>query len=146
MDKNYPELRPWGKLVGISGDLADVIVGVLSWASIAHGVAIISLTDFYLRFIQLSKEFPDQIQDLQAVTRRSALGNFLFSTRLCDSLEAALNLGIRIQGDGRSLYMPVETSRANLDRLRKRLGDEFVNELKPLCDRFSELVREGDIQ
>ena len=141
IDKKYPELRPWDKLVGISGDLADVIVGVLSWVSVSHGVSIIRISDFYTLFIRLSGELPDSIQELNAVTHKGAMGSFTFSTRLCDSLENALQLGIRMSGDGQHLEIFTPVCRNNLERLRKRVGEAFVNNLRPISDRFAKLLK-----
>jgi len=140
-DKHFPKLRPWSKLVGVNGDLADVIVGVLSWAGISHSITVISLANFYSLFIQLSKEFPDLIQDLHSVTRQDEGDNFLYSTRLCDALEATFQLGVRISGDGQHLEMPPQICRQNLKRLRKRVGGELTINLKPIGDRLAELLK-----
>ena len=140
-DGQFPELRPWDKLVGINGDLADVIVGVLSWASISHSITVISLANFYSLFIQLSREFPDLIQDLHSVTRRDEKEDFLYSNRLCDSLEAAFQLGVRISGGGQHLEMPPQICQRNLERLRRRVGEAFVANLNPIGNRLAELLK-----
>lgn len=115
-------------------------MGVLSWASISHDIAIIRLSDFYSLFIELQKEFPDLIQELGAVTQRGELSNFTYSIRLCDAVEASLQIGMRITADFQHLYTPKQAANLSLERLRKRVGNEFVDNLQPVADRLAELM------
>jgi len=130
-------LRDWRRLVGETGDLADIIVATLSLASTEHNVSRIRLVDFYSIFDQLQKEFPDLIPPLHS-TRAN---DYVYSKKLASALESALSIGIRISNP-QFQFLEVEEAigKGNLDRIQKRAGEAFIERLKPIAKRLSELV------
>jgi hypothetical protein len=130
-------LRDWRRLVGVTGDLADIIVATLSLASTEYNVSKIRLVDFYSIFDQLQKEFPDLIPPLHS-TRAN---DYVYSKKLASALESALSIGIRISNP-QFQFLEVEATlgKGNLERIQKRAGEAFIERLKPIAKRLSELV------
>ena len=130
-------LRNWRRLVGETGDLADIIVATLSLASTENDVSRIRLVDFYSIFDQLQKEFPDVIPLLHS-TRAN---DYVYSKKLAGSLESALSIGIRIANPQFQFLEVDETiGKSNLERIQRRAGEDFIERLKPVAKRLAELV------
>ena len=121
-------LRPWNKLVGLSGDLTDVLLGILSLASTRHGIAKVKITRFYELAIKLHADF-----------------SFIPASfkLLCGAMENALQIGVRIASDFQHFEVPLNIALRNIERLRKRVGSPFVDELLPIAEKFVQLIREG---
>ena len=133
-----PKLRSWRRLVGETGDLADIVVATLSLASMHYGVAKVSLSDFYEEFGKLQQEYPNLIPDLQ--TGREA--GVIYSKVLGDAVESALRLGVDI-ANPRFQYLVVSPDKGEraLQRLRKRTGDEFIDKLEPVAASLAAALR-----
>jgi hypothetical protein len=95
------------------------------------------LVDFYSIFDQLQKEFPDLIPPLHS-TRAN---DYVYSKKLASALESALSIGIRI-ANPQFQFLEVEKTigEKNLERIRRRAGEAFIERLKPIAKRLSELV------
>ena len=59
-------MREWTRLVGETGDLADIVVAVLSLASAEHNLPRVDLDQFYGAFTDLRAKFPNVIPELDA--------------------------------------------------------------------------------
>lgn len=112
----------WKKLVGENGDLADVIVGVLSLLSTYHKIERIEICKFFREILKF--HYPDR--------------------NLYWAIESSLQIGVRVSSDLEYFEVPLSTAQNNLERLRKRVGPSFVEKLKPVADRLAKLVKEND--
>lgn len=119
-------LRPWNKLVGINGDLADILLSVLSLASTRHGIAKVKIIRFYELAIKLHVDFPFIPASFKV---------------LCDAMENTLQIGVRISSDFQHFEVPLNVALRNIGRLRNRVGEPFLKELAPVAEKFTQLVR-----
>jgi hypothetical protein len=133
-----PRMRDWTRLVGETGDLADIVVAVLSLASADHNVPKVDLDRFYGVFSELHTEFPDVIPDLDATT----LNGYVYSRVLADALENALRLGVQI-ANPRFQYLEISQDRArtNLERIGARTEQGFLEALRPVAGTFAQKVQ-----
>lgn len=130
--------RDWKSPVGVPGDLADVIVGTLSLASLS-GLKKVSKPEFYGLFLQLQKDFPDLFP--QVVFTHT--GKYVYSKALGDALERALRLGVDVMNP-RFYYIGVEKKEdadRNLELICENTGTEFVERLRPVAVRLAELAQ-----
>jgi|GEM_PF-4170090 hypothetical protein len=119
-------LRPWNKLVGSNGDLADVLLGILSLASARHGIARIRITHFYQAAQNLNADFPFIPSSLKS---------------LCGAMEEALQIGVVISSDFQHFVVSQNVALKNIGRLRSRMGESFLHELAPIAERFASMVK-----
>lgn len=133
-------MRNWSRLVGETGDLADVVVATLSLASMNHKLLRLDLDQFYDVFSSLQKDFPKLIPELHA----TRLNGYVYSKPLGDALENALRLGVQI-ANPRFQYLEVPEDRAQkmLEGLRVRAGDEFVTSLAEVADELATRVSQS---
>jgi hypothetical protein len=120
-------LRPWNKLVGLNGDLADVLLGILSLASARHGIARVRIAHFYQVAQNLNADFPFIPSSLKS---------------LCGAMEGALQIGVVISSDFQHFVVSQNAALKNIGRLRNRMGESFLRELTPIASRFAQLARE----
>ncbi len=123
-------LRPWKKLVGLNGDLADVLLGILSLISVRHGIAKVKITRFYELATKLNKNF-----SFMPTSHKT----------LCGGMENALQIGVRISSDFLYFEVPLNVALKNIGRLRGMVGGSFLTELAPIAGRFAQLARQGEI-
>lgn len=131
-------MRDWTRLVGETGDLADIIVVVLSLASAEHNLPKVDLDRFYGVFSELQEQFPEVIPDLDATT----LNGYVYSRALSDALENALRLGVQI-ANPRFQYLEISKDRArtNLERIGARTEQGFLEALRPVAGTFAQKVQ-----
>jgi hypothetical protein len=131
-------MRNWTRLVGETGDLADIVVAVLSLASTDYNVSRVELDRFYGVFNELHTEYPDVIPELDATT----LNGYVYSRALSDALENALRLGVQI-ANPRFQYLEIVQDRAqkNLERVGARTGRQFLDALRPVAQTFAQKVQ-----
>ncbi len=132
---NDEKLRRWQKLVGETGDLADIVVATMSLAKVEHKVEKIPVVDFFRIFDQLQKEFAHLIPPLYT----THTGDFMYSRKLASALENALRIGVHVYSP-QLLTVEETIGKGNLERIRKRAGEAFIEKLKPVAKRMSELV------
>jgi len=133
-----PRMRDWTRLVGETGDLADIVVIVLSLASERYNVSRVELDRFYGVFSELHHEFPQLIPELDATT----LNGYVYSRALSDALENALRLGVQI-ANPRFQYLEIlqDRARTNLERVGARTGADFLEALRPVAETFAQRVQ-----
>lgn len=121
-------------------DLADIIVATLSMAAEQAEKTRVDMTDFYVLFEKLQKEFPDVIPAFGVI--RS--GPFVYSKTLGHALEEAITRGVQI-ANPRFQFLEVNTqcARRNLVSLERRRGKEFQEELKPVVARLRALLQDS---
>jgi hypothetical protein len=131
-------MRDWTRLVGETGDLADIVVVVLSLASTDYNLPRVDLDQFYDVFSKLHTEFPEVIPELDA----TKLDGYVYSRLLADALENALRLGVQI-ANPRFQYLEISQDRArtNLERVGARTGQSFLDALRPVAGAFAERVQ-----
>jgi hypothetical protein len=131
-------MRDWTRLVGETGDLADIIVVVLSLASVDHNLPKVDLDGFYGAFKDLQAEYPQIIPELDATT----LNGYVYSRALSDALENALRLGVQI-ANPRFQYLEISPDRArtNLERVGARAQKGWVDQLRPVAGKFAEKIQ-----
>ncbi len=131
-------MREWTRLVGETGDLADIVVAVLSLASAEHNLPRVDLDQFYGAFTDLRAKFPNVIPELDA----TVLNGYVYSRALSDALENALRLGVQI-ANPRFQYLEISEDRArtNLQRVGARTGPEFLTALGPVAESFAHSVQ-----
>jgi hypothetical protein len=139
---NDPKLRDWRRHVGETGDLADIIAVTLSLASTRHGVSKIRLNDFYRQFGRLATKFPEVIPELHM----TSIAGFAYSRPLGEALEEALRLGPDI-ANPRFQYIVVQPNDGtrNLERIRKRAGQLFIDKLQPVAADLAAAANETDV-
>jgi hypothetical protein len=128
----------WNRSLGEPGDLADVIVAVFSLARTDHEVVKVSRHDLYDIFWSLQQEFPSLLPKM-VFTRT---GDYLYSKTLSVALEHALRLGVDPLNP-RFCYFGIRDStdaQRNLQLLRERVGEGFIEKMKPMADRFAGIV------
>ncbi len=128
----------WNRSLGEPGDLADVIVAVFSLARTDHEVVKVSRHDLYDIFWSLQQEFPSLLPKM-VFTRT---GDYLYSKTLSVALEHALRLGVDPLTP-RFCYFGIRDStdaQRNLQLLRERAGEGFIEKMKPMADRFAGIV------
>jgi len=129
-----PRVQPLGK----PGALADIIVAVLSLATIDHGLKKVSSPDFYRLFQRLIEEFPRKFPPI--TFERS--GRYVYSKVLGDALERALRLGVQVMNP-RFLYLGIEEAedaQRNLELIGENTGKAFIENLRPVADRLVNLL------
>lgn len=124
--------KPWNKLVGINGDLADALVAIFSFLSIYQQMPRVRICRFYELTNEINKKFPE-FPCQQAELQRE--------------IENALQLGIRISADFQSFETPQHIALENIRRLRQRVGEYFLEQIKPIAAYISVLIgdRNGKI-
>lgn len=129
----------WNRTMGENGDLADVVLGAISLASVDHGLERLSLDDYYRIFVRLREDFPDLIPELFTTNWEVSV----HSKVLSDALEKALRLGLDI-ANPRFFYIEVKKQSGiqNIRWLEGRTGGPFIQKLKPLAHRLVELSKE----
>jgi hypothetical protein len=118
--------------------IADTILGILSLASKDHGVSRLDMTEFYQVFADLESEFPNL---LPVGLDLSRTGQYVYSDALGDALQRALSRGIRIANPHfQYLEIPADVAERNVERLRKRLGNEFLTTLSQAAESLAKRV------
>ncbi len=140
MDRTYPELRPWQKLVGVNGDLADIFMTVLSLAGIRLHAIRLSFNNLHRLFNQLEGEFPHLIPRLLTRIIRSRLGTYYYSRILDNAIVDSYQLGIRPPDDGQHIVVHYEEATKNIELLRRRAGDAFIEKYKAVAKRLAEIL------
>jgi hypothetical protein len=132
-------LRSWTRPVGETGDLADVIVTVLSLASADHNVSRVRLSDFYQVFSQLQNEFGDRIPDFYV----SHIAGYPYSKALSEAVENALRLGVQV-ANPRFQYLEVtkQATERILRNIRGRAGEDFIDGLRPVAARLADNLKD----
>ena len=134
-------LADWRSPGGQPGDLADVIVGLLSLGNTHHEIKKVSKPDFYRALSQLQEEFPDRFPGVVF----TGTGEYVYSKSIGDALERALRLGIDVMNP-RFYYIGVqerEDAERNLRLIRENTGGSFLEMLEPVANRFAALVKES---
>jgi hypothetical protein len=132
-------LRRWTRPVGETGDLADVIVTVLSLASVDHNVSKVRLSDFYQVFSQLQSEFGDRIPNFYV----SHIADYPYSKTLSEAVENALLLGVQI-ANPRFQYLEVtrQTAQRILHNIKERAKEDFIENLRPVACRLADNLKD----
>jgi hypothetical protein len=136
--EHVESLGGWRNPVGQPGDLADVVVGVLSLANVCHKIQKVSKPDFYRISLRLAAEFPDLFSGVVF----TQTGEYVYSKVLGDALERALRLGVEVMNP-RFYYIGVHDevdAARNLNLIRENAGKDFVEALKPIANRFVTLL------
>lgn len=132
-----PKLREWRKLVGVPGDLADRLLAILSHASLA-GLSKISRRDLHESFARFEREFPSLIPEL--VMRQQP---DFYSYSLGRAMDSALRLGVDpVLSTDFDFEVTPENAERNLEDLRERAGDDFVDSLQPVGACLADLIKE----
>ena len=136
-------MHDWLHSMGKTGDLADIIVATLSLASVNYGVSKVRFSEFYELFARLEEEFPSLIPKLGA----KQTGGDTYSKTLATALESALRLGVRIANPRfQFLEVPRPIGQRNLERLQKRAGEKFIEDLKDAAKYMANRVnKESDV-
>lgn len=130
----FPELRSWERLVGVSGDITDIVLGLLATLAEDYGILYLKMEQYYRAFILFWQQHPQ----MAAGTDVSKWSESAYRHRLSFVLEMASSLGIEYGNRPRDIM--VRNPQAVLGRLEERVGPEFIGRLrsmsKDLFDTF----------
>lgn len=118
------QFRPWNKLVGVSGDLADGLVAILSLLAIHYRIFRVPICLFYNLVQKAREEFPEINVSRQELFRE---------------VENALQLGVRISPDFHHFEVPQHIAYKNIGRLKKRVSPFFLERAGQIAAFFATL-------
>ena len=130
----WPECRSWGQLVGVSGDITDIILGLLAILAEDYGILHLKMEQYYEAFTIFWQKYPQ----MAAGTDTSKWSESAYRHRLSFVLEIASSLGIEY--GNRPQDIAVRNPQAVLERIEKRTSSEFIGHLNIMAKDLFDML------